>query len=161
MHKNPRFVLQGKRDNPFYKWTSSEDSSLSPLINFLCWELHTSEKVASIKTVVDLWWRGNCDWTRPFFPSVLGAAAVLRFMTRMTQLITLGYWRELDVDQALEMFVFIKKKASRSPVAWICQWSKLIFIKSSRPSSALMDRHVASSFSESITKTYEKKGVRE
>lgn len=33
------------------------------------------------------------------FPSGLGAAAARRFTTRMTRLITLGYWRELDMDQ--------------------------------------------------------------
>lgn len=46
---------------------------------------------------MDLWHRGKCDWTRPISIWAGSHGRTLRFTTRMTQLITLGYWRELDM----------------------------------------------------------------
>lgn len=65
---------------------------------FLCWERYTKQETDSLKTAMDLWHTGKCDWARPI-PIWAGShCRSLRFMTRMTQLITLGYWKELDMD---------------------------------------------------------------
>lgn len=68
------------------------------------------------------------------FPSGLGAAAAVRFTTRMTQLITLGYWRELDMDQFQGWLVCLclwKGKGNhRKPPICLRSLSDLIFTKS-------------------------------
>ncbi len=60
----------------------------------LCCEIHTKQETDPAKSAMDLWRGGKCDWTRPI-PIWAGSHCLTwRFMMRMTQLITLGYWRD-------------------------------------------------------------------
>lgn len=111
----PKHYFSGEEDTVhFANWLLQETVVLQyprlPHV-LLCWEIRTKQETDPAKTAVDLWHRGKCDWTRPI-PIWAGShCRTWRFMTRMTQLITLGYWRELDMDRLqgglVCVFVFI------------------------------------------------------
>lgn len=58
--RNRQSVLQ--MDSWRSLWSYSILTSPSPL----CWEMDPKQEADSMKTGVDLWPRGKCDWTRPF-----------------------------------------------------------------------------------------------
>lgn len=110
-----RHYFSGKEETVhFTNWLLQETAvSQYPRLPrvLLCRETRTKQETDPARTAVDLWHGGKCDWTRPV-PIWAGShRRARRFMARMTQLITLGYWGELDMDGLqggwVRVFVFV------------------------------------------------------